>query len=409
MSLNASAVVTLSPMSEASLRSYIGDTVDAFYLSTDGIYKPCHFHYVYYGDIDHVESADSTVSRWFGGNKAVSYACNDYGTDIDTSGAFAPMFYFPLNLHFKNISHIYYGAAAYRTLNFFDMDLSSLRVYNYLVAGQFNSSVSYMSASSSGSNRPNRAYIWNGAHNYLNGFNSGVYGEFQSSTPTDFYLTDFYFSSAEFVAGSNNVVVHIFTPFVNDDYEYAGSSVPPSFSGSESSSHVTGTITTDSQNGTQNIDISVQTDNTGLIGGILSGIKNLFIPSQNFMNGWHQDLQDAFDDHLGGISDAVSLIDEQAVYLRSATSAEYIYFPELTLPIGSTGYSDGVETIGADYTLIEGRQVELRPARDGNLKILWDFLEFAIDAVCVIAVFNMLQTKYEIFLNPDGEVITYDN
>lgn len=409
MSLNASAADVNIQLDSLSVRGLIGDTLTGYYVDSDRNYKSCEFSFNSYQTMNTGQLYFTPQGSYSSGSQIVLLYTTplptDIGQDLTQQDAIINV---DVGLHLQNVRHFemifgggldgYFITTSYAALNTNNYILSTapaLPARSITAGDQFRTSLSYNRYDSS----KGGFYGLNGAGGY-----SALYYSMDTSTAGDLYIDTVQCSC---IALGSQLHFVMTLPYVNSDVVIPADPLPPFSGDGASSGTVSGTISDGST--TQDIHVTVETDNTGLIGGILSGIKNLFVPSDDYLNSWHEDLQDSFDEHLGGISDAVSLIDEQADYLRSATSAEYIYFPELTLPIGSTGYTDGVETIGADYTLIEGRQVELRPARDGNLKILWDFLEFAIDAVCVIAVFNMLQTKYEIFLNPDGEVISYDN
>ena len=418
MCLNALAANTpYIRMTSSTLASYVGSTVDAYYLANDDTMK--HFTLTvgtFNSYVSNVYSQDNTYAL---ASSQIIAADGYLPSDAKLVGNFYPVIDVYWNVHFSNVT--YFDSAAFvtratamnKTNIFFTGLWNDYATSNYWTVGANTSSVGSLISSTSGANPG--YFILNNLSSSTHKFCARFIHYL--GDPIDFYLGIAHYSCVSY-DNSGYIQVGITCPAINSDYVFEGNDeIPsisddpqvPSFDGdAESVGSASGTISENSSGG-QDINITVQTDNTGLVGSLLSGIKNLFVPSSDFLNDWHSDIEDAFSEHLGGVSEAVSLIDEQADYLRAATSAQYIYFPQLTLPIGSTGYSNGVETIGADYTLIEGRQVELRPARTGSLKILWDFLEFAVDVVCVLAVLNMLQTKFEIFLNPDGEVITYDN
>lgn len=346
----------------------------------------------------------SGVSAYCGGDRGfLEYECSLSGQGFEYP--YAPVFQLEVPFTLTNVTYISFRAGAWvnldRYMNANASSISSVSNFHYTLNGSDNTQT--LLRSQSDSSKP----AWfRQTGGYSRGY-SCILMEF-SGDPVTFRSLEV--SGCYMYQENNKYAFSLYTPIISDDYQIDG--FEPEFDGGDSVGVVTGEIS-DNGDGSQSINITVETDNSGLISGILSGLKNLFaflfIPDQDFMNSWHEDIEDSFADHLGGVAQAVSLIDEQADYLRAATSADYIYFPELTLPIGDSGGSASHPLIGSDYTLIEGRQVELRPARTGKLKILWDFVEFAVDVVCVLAVFNMLQTKYEIFLNPDGEVISYDN
>lgn len=346
----------------------------------------------------------SGVSAYCGGDRGFfEYECSLAGEGFEYP--YAPVFQLEVPFTLTNVTYISFRAGAWVNLDRYGnanaSSISSVSNFHYALNGSDNTQT--LLRSQNDSSKP-ATFRQNGG--YTRGY-SCILTEYSGEAVT---FTSLEVSGCYMYQENNKYCFSLYTPIISNDYQIDG--FEPEFVGGDSVGVVTGGIS-DNGDGSQSVNITIEQDNSGLISGILSGLKNLFsflfIPDQDYMNSWHEDIEDSFQDHLGGVAQAVSLIDEQADYLRAATSADYIYFPELTLPIGDSGGSASRPLIGADYTLIEGRQVELRPARTGKLKILWDFVEFAVDVVCVLAVFNMLQTKYEIFLNPDGEVIDYDN
>ena len=403
MSLSASAVDPTIPtgchlMNLDELADILPESFDGQYL--DGNYQ---FHAVTFTRSSYGTTSD--VSLYCGGDRPYFTYTATINDSVDWEYQYAPVFLISsLGVQLSNVTYLSWRCGSWCNLERYrNMDMSDV---------DFPAGLHYVVDDTDFITYP-LPDVPNGIHAEcfrINGGWSAPYScflmEYQGDSTSIFFddFTDVYLHNE-----NNSYYMTIFSPIINDGY-ILGSDSPsdPDWGDGQSIGEVTGTIEDDG-NGTQNINVTVNTDNSGLLSGLLNGLRSLFVPSQEYMNSWHADIEDSFSEHLGGVSEAVDLIDEQADYLRAATSADYIYFPELKLPIGSSGFSSGHETIGSDYVLIQGQQVELRPARTGKLKILWDFVEFAVDVVCVLAVFNMLQTKYEIFLNPDGEVITYDN
>lgn len=384
-------------MGSDELADLLPETLQGYYLDSGLNYRSCEFVRVRNG-------MTSGVPSYCGGDRPYF----EFETTVTGQGfeyPYAPIFKVEIPVQISNVTYLSWRCGAWVNLsNYRNANASDIAPYSYmhyLLDGSDNTAPLLRQE-----NDINHAETFRLNGGVTRGYSCILYN--YSGSAVTFKSVDM---SGCCMYQENGVYsIMISSPVINDDYMEGD--YEPEFDGGASVGVVTGDIS-DNGDGSQSINITVETDNSGLISGILSGLKNLFaflfIPDQDFMNSWHEDIEDSFADHLGGVAQAVSLIDEQADYLRAATSADYIYFPELTLPIGDSGGSASHPLIGSDYTLIEGRQVELRPARTGKLKILWDFVEFAVDVVCVLAVFNMLQTKYEIFLNPDGEVISYDN
>lgn len=413
--------MSLSASADDSIRTWIPDqwaqlfpVVQGYYLGADLQYHDCEFRY--YGGAAPVTIEDTISS---GDVSMLGRTCVNYRAYLPDSNVPIQAYYneaalyeakFIMNFDFTFLDCSYcsigFFGYIYPNSEFSSYYSSQPLLYSYAESNQWYNSASDI-ISSTNAIGGMRGLGWSGSrYNGLGGISS------LSQSPNNLHFGTLSIATVGSNTASDGSFFGVVLPITNQDAtivlgnpDSGGDDVD--WGDADTVGEMTGTIE-DNGDGSQNINVTVNTDNSGFLSGILNGIKRIFIPSDDFLNGWHDDIQDSFEEHLGGVAEAVTLIDEQADYLRAATSADYIYFPELTLPIGSTGSSGGVETLGADYTLIQGQQVELRPARTGKLKILWDFVEFAVDVVCVLAVFNMLQTKYEIFLNPDGEVISYD-
>lgn len=377
------------------------------YLGRDGLYHQCTFdmtdivNATWNVDIHYIEGLPVTQNMY--GRKVAVYASSVTYSDIYNSDWQEYKLWIDLNLHVSNCTYFNSGFVGYMYPNgasFFNMNYQSVKEYNYADIYIMNDD----------SNNPDKLYIGsdqNGTYPVaIDGYNKrhcGALYPFYTQSATDYYMSQIGMSCVE-NQGSDPVYICVVLPEVSAGSVLEEQALPvvpdpdPDWGDGQSVGEVTGTIE-DQGNGTQNINVTVNTDNTGFLAGILNGLRSLFIPSAEDMEEFTSDLQGEFEEHLGGVAEAVDLIDEQAEYFRAAVSVNTVYFPELEIPID-----------GDDYTIIEGQQVELRPANTSSgLSVLWNAVAIAVDIVCVLAVLNMLQTKYEIFLNPDGEVITYDS
>ena len=396
MSLNASAssVVTL-PYSffQTNLPQISGQ-----YVASDLTYKPITFSLV--ADQTFNTSVLASSQNLYGRH----YYCYRAVTpsDMYVTGT-APYITFDVNLSFSNVTHLNTGIAAWcgqlndnRILTY---NMATLR-QNFFTEYYFNgaSSVQYIQSRPDDSSTPGYIPVLGDPAIYC-GWNT----TFENATGTTF---NFGSSSVSTFWTSNGIWIAIIAPTINDDYVFDGVELPPipdsgdDWGEGDTIGEVTGTIVTDSS-GNQNISVTVETDNTGLIGGILNGIKRIFVPQSGFMDTFASDMQTEFSEHLGGVSEAVDLIGDQVDFVRNAVAASnnQIYFPGYSFTMGETSY----QIINAQY-------VDLKPFdTNSSLHVLWEAVAFAVDLVCVLAVLNMLQTKYEIFLNPDGEVIDYDS
>lgn len=142
-------------------------------------------------------------------------------------------------------------------------------------------------------------------------------------------------------------------------------------------------------------------DEDGPLSWIPSAIGGVFMPDDDAFEDFSDSVSDSFNDHLGGISELGSIFDEQFDYLHDAVSIDSIYLGEIHAPVEFDRSGNALT-----YFTIGGWDVPLKPA-ERELSVLYDALYFMIDITAVLMVLNMLKTKQEIILNPEGECITY--
>lgn len=142
-------------------------------------------------------------------------------------------------------------------------------------------------------------------------------------------------------------------------------------------------------------------DEDGPLSWIPSAIGGVFMPDDDAFEDFSDSVSDSFNDHLGGISELGSIFDEQFDYLHDAVSIDSIYLGEIHAPVEFDRSGNALT-----YFTIGGWDVPLKPA-ENELSVLYDALYFMIDITAVLMVLNMLKTKQEIILNPEGECITY--
>lgn len=144
------------------------------------------------------------------------------------------------------------------------------------------------------------------------------------------------------------------------------------------------------------------TETNGLIGGvihavqnlaasILDGLKGLFIPDDDFMDGFKADMQTLLQDHLGGLYEAEQIMIDSFEQLPNVVAKSEIYIPPVTLNLAGTPFNLG------DW------HVPLKVS--GMPAVLYEGIAFIIDFLCLAAFLRMCRNKLEIFLNPDSEVI----
>lgn len=161
---------------------------------------------------------------------------------------------------------------------------------------------------------------------------------------------------------------------------------------------VTTTATTTSPSGSD-VDL---TETNGLLGrilaalqgiaqSILDGIKGLFIPDDDFMDGFKDDMSDLLEDHLGGLYEAEQIMVNAFGRFPEVAAKSEIYIPPATLNLAGTAFTVG------DW------HVPLKVS--GIPAVLYDGIAFIIDFLCLAAFLRMCRNKLEIFLNPDSEVV----
>lgn len=156
--------------------------------------------------------------------------------------------------------------------------------------------------------------------------------------------------------------------------------------------------TTSSGDITVNIDMtetnSILDSILDAIEGVVDAIAGLFVPSEDALTDFKDDMQDLLAEHLGGLYDAEQAVEDYAQTIADAdtTATQTIRFPALAIPLGVATFSLGPYDI------------PLKPYAQ-DFSILWDALALAIDIIVTTAFINMCRKKLEIFLHPDGEVI----
>lgn len=204
-----------------------------------------------------------------------------------------------------------------------------------------------------------------------------------------------YSIDAEFSGGFSSLAsFYVMCPYVSDSASGASGSFA-STSGSGGGSSGSGTDIN------VNVDVDL-TETNGLLGrieiilsGIVDGIKDLFLPDEEFMSQWVDDMQQLLADHLGGLYQAIDMLDEFWEQFENVTTASEIYIPACQIPLA-----------GETLTLGDWH-VPLKVA--GLPSIFYDGLALIIDFLAVMSFLHMCRNKLEIFLVPESEVVQNDN
>lgn len=133
----------------------------------------------------------------------------------------------------------------------------------------------------------------------------------------------------------------------------------------------------------------------GIASSILDGIKRLFVPTEEELSSFSEDMEALAQNHLGGLYQAVQLLADFFDGLKDVASKDSITIPACNIPL-------------AGETLTLGPyDVPLKVS--GMPAILYESIAFIIDFLATAAFINMCKRQLEIFLNPDSEVITDDS
>lgn len=152
----------------------------------------------------------------------------------------------------------------------------------------------------------------------------------------------------------------------------------------------------------ENLNIDVDFDTTNLENtivttgnNIVSGIKNLFIPTQTDLINFRLDLEDEFHSFFPAMYTAESKIDSVFRALEDVSAVDYLMFPGVSVDLPA-------ENGGSANFKIDSGAVLLKPAAD-RLSVLYDCLAIAIDIIATLAFFNMLRNRFNRFFGEGAE------
>lgn len=123
----------------------------------------------------------------------------------------------------------------------------------------------------------------------------------------------------------------------------------------------------------------------GFVQGIPEAIAGIFIPSDDALSDFSDNMSDLFDDHFGALSDARDIIDGYVDTFSFSNPQTYISIPTFSVPLGS----DQEFSFG-------GYNVNVNPTTyNSNFSVLMDALKLIIDIVSTILVVNGLRNRFE--------------
>lgn len=166
----------------------------------------------------------------------------------------------------------------------------------------------------------------------------------------------------------------IATPFIYGDMssipEYVETTAPA----------VTTVPTTDI---TVNVDLTETNGILGtiadILGGLVNGIKNLFVPDNDDILSFKNALANLLNETFGGIPALYEQLQTTTSSLFQVSAAETLTFPDVKIPNLKSG---------GQYTIIASRQVPLKPHAD-KFAAFYSWVETFINIVATIAVVNM--------------------
>lgn len=143
---------------------------------------------------------------------------------------------------------------------------------------------------------------------------------------------------------------------------------------------------------------------SGLVSGIVDGIKGLFVPSDEALNAFKNSLDGKLHETFGAMYEADSLLHNAVEQINRTTGLESVQFPGVSVPIRDVAAGRTV-----DFTM-DPQLVPLKPnyndfSFQGNQEFpnLYEVVAIAVDIVAVLLVINMLRNKLESILS-DKEV-----
>ncbi len=112
---------------------------------------------------------------------------------------------------------------------------------------------------------------------------------------------------------------------------------------------------------------------------ISTGLHELFIPSEEALTTFKEDMLGLFAEHFGALYDCVDIIEDYVSQMNVTSVTETITFPEITLDLG------------VPFTL-GGWEVQVVP--DG-FDALFEALKWVIDAICTLAFINTMRARFD--------------
>ena len=180
---------------------------------------------------------------------------------------------------------------------------------------------------------------------------------------------------------TNSSNFYVMCPYVSGDAFGQSGTFASSSSGS-------GAVTTSAGSGSANVDLS---ETNGILGTIAAGISGIadtlvhvFVPTEEQILDFRNDLDELLDDTFSGIPETNDILDDVKDTIVDAPPVSQITFPAIAVP-------------NTSFTIAQ-RTVNLVPMPD-----LLDFIKLGFDILATCAFINLIRKKFDEIIH--GKVI----
>lgn len=394
--IDAEAVVIYEQMSQADTRALLGDTIPFNYV-IEGVTNSANF--VYTGTYCGMTQANIGSNPCF---VSGSYNFNTqngkwlvYTSDTNDYSLSNKMcqISFELDLYASSDSQ-FYGCFALPILQ--SVYQSPISSDNSFSSYPFNfvNGLTDCPATPFSDNSPNSDYYNTALFSYSNFLNNVMSSQYFRLFPYDNQESVTAVVADGVAFPYQKIVLLVYCPFVygslsNDNPALTTTTTTETSSGGGGTTIIINN-STDLTN-TNSLIEQVKQSVINLGTSIINGIKDLFIPDEEFVEDWVDDLKDLLEDHLGGLYQAGEIFTDIFEEFENATASSTIEIPACSIPLAG-------ETLTLGPYLVPLKV-------SGMPQILYDGIAWITDFLCLWAFLHMCRTKLEIFLVPESEAI----
>lgn len=125
---------------------------------------------------------------------------------------------------------------------------------------------------------------------------------------------------------------------------------------------------------------------SGLLSGILDGLKNLFVPSDEYMSGFFSEFNDFLEEHLGFLYYPIACFINifESILAIDPNASPSITLPALVVPVGEES-----------YTIWEEQAYAFDFLQDEPYKTIHGYYLMAVDAVIAFSLVNLFKRKMD--------------